>query len=69
MTPAISAVTAATEANDREPPVTSTPGPFPVSMLVRMIGFRMTMYAIVKNVVRPPRSSRARVERRALISK
>jgi hypothetical protein len=34
-----------------------------------MIGFRMTMYAIVTKVTRPPRTSAATVDPRPVISK
>jgi hypothetical protein len=62
MTPAVSAVAAATWVKPRLFPSTSTPPE-------RMIGFRITMYAIVTNVTTPPRTSVPTVEPRLVISK
>ena len=63
MTPATSAVAAATSRTSGTVP---PPTKWPVeSGWVPMIsGFSTTMYAIVKKVTSPPRSSRPRVERR-----
>src|SRR5690606_3890474 len=62
MTPAVRAVTAPSAAKSRVLPATS-------GCPDRMIGLRMTMYAIVTKVTRPPRTSVPRVEPRSLMRK
>ena len=60
--PATSAVAAASAGMASERPSPSFPLP-------RISGFNTTMYAIVKNVAKPPRSSRLSVDPRAEIRK
>src|SRR5690554_1048240 len=55
MTPEVRAVTAATWVNPRELPSTS-------ALPLKMIGFKMTMYAIATKVTMPPRTSRPTVD-------
>jgi hypothetical protein len=68
MTPAVRPVTAPTCAAESQPPATSV-GALSALKPPRMRGFRMTMYAMVKNVTRPPRNSRASVEPRCVMWK
>src|SRR3546814_12455229 len=59
--PAVRAVTAATAPKPSPSPATSAPPE-------RLIGFRLTMYAIVTNVTPPPRTSAPTVDPRAALS-
>src|SRR5690606_13512335 len=62
ITPEVSAVTAATWVNPSELPSTS-------GLPLRMIGFRMTMYAIATKVTMPPRISRLKFDPLVVIEK